>query len=203
MIDVAHNPTALGHNIAEKMCPLKPHQNAHTMPGKEPQEGTSSRGKCKGISKCKSNMKFLIFCWHNTTNFNIMERERTHTQTHTTQSVENDLLHTEGERIAGRRHKDTVWSLPEQMLQLSPWQFEFNLEQNSRFGMVRVRLRVDLTCAPVTAERRRKETKRKSIWFVCTAGQGRDMCNSLRGGHFALRCAINQCRVLCTCARRR
>lgn len=54
-------------------------------------------------------MKFLIFCWHNTTNFNIMERERTHTHrawkmiycTHT---------HTEGERetIEGHRYKDKL-----------------------------------------------------------------------------------------------
>lgn len=40
MIDVAHNPAALGHNITEKMCPLKPHQNAHTMPAKKLQATT-------------------------------------------------------------------------------------------------------------------------------------------------------------------
>lgn len=85
MIDVAHNPTALGHNSREKMCPLKTHQNAETMPVKEAIRNRTRNCRRQLASKCKSNMKFLIFCWHNTTNFNIMERE------HATQSVENDL----------------------------------------------------------------------------------------------------------------
>lgn len=135
-------------------------------------------------------MKFLIFCWHNTTNFNIMERE------HTTQSVENDLW-------AQGRHGRTQaepesqgqcpWSLPEQMLQhlaLTIW-IQFRAERarygrGSGMGSSSGSGWLDLC-----PEKKRIE---KGIWFVCSTGQRKDMCNSLLqadSGHFTLSCAIN------------
>lgn len=93
------------------------------------------------------NMKksFQIFCWHNTTNFNIMEKAAT-------QSVENDLLPCRTDRNrtetepnwTRRRTRQGLWSLNKQMLQhlvLTPSQFEFNLEQRA------------VACLPLTCAR--------------------------------------------------
>lgn len=181
MIDVAHNPTALGHNSREKMCPLKTHQNAETIPVKE----ATRNCRRKLASKCKSNMKFLIFCWHNTTNFNIMERE------HTTQSVENDLWAREG-----LRHKDNPSDLcPSRCCSISPWQFEFNSEQNEAgygWGSCRVRDRFGLTwLVPWNAKKRKEKAfglfaQRRDKGRTCATVSGKRIAAIL-----SLHCAIN------------
>lgn len=55
MIDVAHNPTALGHNSREKMCPLKTHQNAETMPVKKPHKELQKK------TRLEMQIKYEIF----------------------------------------------------------------------------------------------------------------------------------------------
>lgn len=176
----------------EEMCPLKPHQNAQGTA-----EGILTQGK--GISKCKSNMKFLIFCWHNTTNFNIMERERTHTHrawkmiycTHT---------HTHGGRERDNRRTQIqgqtlifAWA-DAASLALTIW-IQFRAELSVWFGYGSDTVtgwEVEVDLCPVTAEKKRKR-KERAFGLFALREEGQDMCSSsLLGGHFALRCAINQ-----------
>lgn len=173
MIDVAHNPTALGHNIRGDV------------PIKTASKCTRNRRRQRNLEmQIKYEIFNILLAQHNKFQYN-GKGENTHTHRAWKMIY---CTHTQRERetIEGDRYKDKLWSLPEQMLQLSPWQFEFNLEQKT-LGMVRVwfgygyGLRVEVDLCPVTAEKKRKrKIKEKRREGHVQQSPWRPFCPTLR-----------------------